>query len=80
MALDIQIVSDLHLEFVADKKSLVCFKPSAKVLALLGDICCVASDDDFERCDYRLLQEDALKHFSSIFVFFPHFQEICNSS
>jgi len=48
MALDIQIVSDLHLEFVADKKSLVCFKPSAKVLALLGDICCVASDEDFE--------------------------------
>lgn len=48
MALDIQIVSDLHLEFVADKKKLVCFKQSAKVLALLGDTCCVASDEDFD--------------------------------
>ena len=28
----------------------------------------MTSDDDFVRRDYRLLQEDALKHFSSTFV------------
>lgn len=44
----IQIVSDLHLEFLGPKKKFNLFKPTAKTLALLGDICCVIDDKDFE--------------------------------
>lgn len=46
--LEIQIVSDLHVEFWAHKKIFNFIKPSAPILALLGDTCCVGSDDDFE--------------------------------
>lgn len=45
--MDIQIVSDLHLEFIGLKKKYNLFKPTAKYLALLGDICCVVDDKDF---------------------------------
>lgn len=48
MSLEIQIVSDLHLEFHADKQKFNLIKPSAPILALLGDTCCMGSDDDFE--------------------------------
>jgi predicted phosphodiesterase len=46
--LDIQIVSDVHAEFWAKKQKFNFIKPSAPILALLGDICCCGSDDDFE--------------------------------
>lgn len=44
----IQIVSDLHLEFYADKTKFNFLVPSAPILALLGDTCCCASAEDFE--------------------------------
>lgn len=46
--LNIQIVSDIHAEFWAKKQKFGFIKPSAPILALLGDICCCGSDDDFE--------------------------------
>jgi predicted phosphodiesterase len=46
--LDIQIVSDLHLEFWSKKGKFNFIKPSAPILALVGDICCCGADDDFE--------------------------------
>jgi predicted phosphodiesterase len=48
MSLEIQIVSDLHLEFRSDKKVFNVIKPTAKVLALLGDICCTGDASDME--------------------------------
>jgi hypothetical protein len=48
MSLDIQIVSDLHLEFWGNKTKFNFVKPTAPILALLGDTCCMGSDDDFE--------------------------------
>jgi len=48
MSLKIQIVSDVHVEFWANKKTFNFIVPSAPILALLGDICCVGSDDDFQ--------------------------------
>lgn len=47
MSFDIQIVSDLHLEFIGKKDKYNLLKPSARHLALLGDICCVVDNDDF---------------------------------
>lgn len=47
MPLKIQIVSDVHSEFWSTKKVFNFIKPSAPILALLGDIGCVGSDDDF---------------------------------
>ena len=52
MSLKIQIASDLHAEFRDHKDKYACIKPSADILALLGDICCVGSYDDF-----RLFQQ-----------------------
>jgi predicted phosphodiesterase len=46
--LEIQIVSDIHAEFWSKKTKFGFIKPSAPILALLGDICCCGSDDDFE--------------------------------
>jgi len=46
--MDIQIVSDLHLEFISDKPKFSIVKPTAKIIALLGDICCCVSDKDFD--------------------------------
>jgi hypothetical protein len=45
--LEIQIVSDLHVEFWASKSKFNFVKPSAPILALLGDICCCGAEDDF---------------------------------
>jgi len=47
MGLKIQIASDIHAEFW-NKKIYKFLKPSADILALLGDTCCVGSNDDFE--------------------------------
>lgn len=47
MPLKIQIVSDVHSEFWSSKKKFNFIKPKAPILALLGDIGCVGSDDDF---------------------------------
>ena len=49
MSLRIQIVSDLHVEFWDDNFKTSNIKPSAPILALLGDTCCVSSDEDFNR-------------------------------
>lgn len=48
MPLKIQFVSDIHVEFWEDKNKLDFLKPSAPILALLGDICCISTDADFE--------------------------------
>ena len=48
MSLKIQIVSDLHLEFHATKAKFNFIKPTAPILALVGDICCLATDKDFD--------------------------------
>jgi predicted phosphodiesterase len=45
--LNIQIVSDLHLEFWSSKEKFNFIKPNAPILALLGDICCLGSNNDF---------------------------------
>lgn len=45
--MNIQIVSDIHVEFWAQKEKFGFLKPSAPILALLGDICCCGSDEDF---------------------------------
>lgn len=44
--LKLQIVSDLHLEFRPDDLNFIV--PSAPILCLLGDICVVGTDEDFE--------------------------------
>lgn len=46
--INIQIVSDVHAEFWSKKQKFNFIKPSAPILALLGDICCCGADDDFE--------------------------------
>lgn len=48
MPLNIQIVSDLHLEFHASKQRFNFIKPTAPILALLGDICCLGTSEDFD--------------------------------
>ena len=45
--INIQVVSDLHLEFWSKKEKFGFVKPTSPILALLGDICCLGSDDDF---------------------------------
>lgn len=47
MSLNFQIVSDLHVEFWTHKPKFNFIKPSAPILVLLGDTCCVGSDEDF---------------------------------
>lgn len=47
MTLKLQIVSDIHAEFWSSKQRFNFIKPSAPILVLLGDTCCVGSDDDF---------------------------------
>lgn len=49
MPLEIQIVSDLHLEFYHGKRVDNFIKPVAPILALLGDTCCVAGQADYEQ-------------------------------
>lgn len=46
--MNIQIVSDIHVEFWNTREKFNFIKPTAQMLALVGDICCCASDEDFE--------------------------------
>ncbi|MBL4694511.1 metallophosphoesterase [Candidatus Gracilibacteria bacterium] len=46
--LHLQIVSDLHLEFWPPSNLPKLIRPSAPILALLGDTCCVGSDSDYD--------------------------------
>ena len=64
MPLEIQIVSDLHLEFWPNKKKFNFIKPTAKILALLGDICCCSNDDDF--LIFQRFIEELLPHYEHI--------------
>ncbi len=64
--LEIQIVSDLHLEFWASKNKFNFIKPSAPVLALLGDICCCGSDDDFDV--FKRFIKEILPQFAQIIM------------
>lgn len=43
----IQIVSDLHLEYWVEKKVFNFIKPTAPILALLGDTCCCVDEAEF---------------------------------
>jgi predicted MPP superfamily phosphohydrolase len=49
MPLEMQIVSDLHLEFYHGQRIDNFIKPAAPILALLGDTCCVAGQTDYEQ-------------------------------
>jgi hypothetical protein len=67
--LQLQIVSDTHIEFLDRKKSIKAtsiIKPSAKILALLGDICCVGSDKDFEL--YKTFINELLPYYEHIII------------
>jgi predicted phosphodiesterase len=66
MSLEIQVVSDLHLEFISDKKVFNVIKPSAKILALLGDICCVGDSNDFE--SFKRFIMEILPHYEQIIM------------
>lgn len=65
--LELQIVSDLHVEFWACKQKFNFMKPVAPILALLGDICCCGSDDDFELFK-RFIKEVVEQYEHVIFV------------
>jgi predicted phosphodiesterase len=47
--MQIQLVSDTHVEFWEQKEKFGFIKPAAPILALLGDIGCCAEVNDFER-------------------------------
>lgn len=44
----VQVCSDLHLEFWGKRKKYNFLKPTAEILILAGDICCLANDMDYE--------------------------------
>jgi predicted phosphodiesterase len=66
MSLKIQIASDIHAEFWCKKKIFNFIKPSAPILALLGDVCCTGSDDDFET--YRRFVSEQLPYYQHIIL------------
>ena len=69
MPIEIQIVSDTHIEFWEGKKSLKAanfINPSCKILALLGDICCVASNNDFTA--YKNFINELLPYYEHIII------------
>jgi hypothetical protein len=66
--MNIQIVSDIHAEFWEKKTKFNFIKPSAPILALLGDICCCGSDDDFEV--FKRFINEVLPHYEQI-LFVP---------
>jgi predicted phosphodiesterase len=67
MVIKIQVVSDIHAEFWEQKTKMNFFKPSAPILALLGDICCCGSDDDFDLFK-RVITELLPKYEKIIFI------------
>ena len=52
----IQIVSDLHIEFLENKSKYNLFNPSADILALLGDICCCGTNEEFNQFKNFILE------------------------
>jgi predicted phosphodiesterase len=66
MVLKIQIVSDTHVEFWSRKKTFNFIKPSAPIIALLGDVGCVGSDDDFEI--YKRFVSELIPQFEHIII------------
>jgi len=58
--INIQIVSDIHAEFWAKKQKFNFIKPAAPILALLGDICCCGSSEDFEIFKRFILEVEPL--------------------
>lgn len=74
MPITIQIVSDLHLEFLAQQKSSLAagtekfnlLTPSAPILALLGDTCCCASQNDFKV--FKLFIDEILPLYEAIII------------
>ena len=62
--MNIQIVSDIHAEFWESKARFNFIKPSAPILALLGDICCCGSDDDF--ATFKRFINELLPHYEQI--------------
>lgn len=66
MTLKIQIVSDIHAEFWAQKKKFNFIKPSAPILALLGDTCCVGDHADF--LTFQRFIAEQLDHFEHIII------------
>jgi predicted phosphodiesterase len=66
MPLKIQIASDIHSEFWSKKNPFNFIKPSAPILALLGDIGCVGSADDFEV--YKRFVTEQLARFDHVIL------------
>ena len=66
--MNIQIVSDIHAEFWESKAKFNFIKPSAPILALLGDICCCGSEDDF--ATFKRFINELLPHYEQI-LFVP---------
>lgn len=66
MPLEIQIVSDLHVEFWSNNLKYNIIKPSAPILALLGDTCCVGSDEDFNT--FKKFISMYLSHYEHIII------------
>lgn len=66
MSLEIQIVSDIHAEFWANKTKFNFIKPSAPILALIGDTCCVGSDEDYSV--FKKFIEELLPHYLHIII------------
>jgi predicted phosphodiesterase len=62
----IQIVSDLHVEFWKGVDITKHIKPSAPILALLGDICCAVTEQDFIL--YKTLISQLLPHYQHIII------------
>lgn len=61
-----QIVSDLHIEFWESKLRFNFIKPSAPILCLLGDICCLGSTKDFEL--FKRFINEILPHYELIIM------------
>lgn len=74
--LQIQVVSDLHLEFRSSLKTLNCIKPTARILALAGDICCCTDDAAFST--YKRFIEEILPLYDLI-IHVPGNHEYYNS-
>lgn len=64
--MEIQVVSDIHVEFWENRTKFNFIKPVAPYLALLGDIGVCSSDDDFDR--YKLFIMENAARFKQIFV------------
>jgi predicted phosphodiesterase len=64
--MQIQIVSDTHVEFWDQKEKFNFIKPAAPILALLGDIGCCGDDADFAR--YKMFINELLPHYEHILI------------